>query len=67
MAQEPLSHVMQEQKPSEDPAGGCPYIGFNVSTNFLDAQSLWDATMAFSIAEHLQGGTEVNLSENHKP
>ena len=33
-------------------SGGCPYIGFSASSNFLDAQSLWDATMAFSIAEH---------------
>ena len=28
--------------------------GFSVSTNFLDAQSLWDASMAFSIAQHLR-------------
>jgi hypothetical protein len=33
--------------------GACPYIGFNVSTNFLDAQCLWDATMAHSIAQQL--------------
>lgn len=34
-------------------AGGCPYIGFTMSSNFLDAQCLWDATMAFSIAQGL--------------
>lgn len=33
--------------------GGCPYIGFTASTNFMDAQTLWDASMAYSIAEHL--------------
>ncbi len=32
---------------------GCPYIGFNMSSNFLDAQCLWDATMAYSIAQGL--------------
>ena len=32
---------------------GCPYIGFTMSSNFLDAQCLWDATMAYSIAEGL--------------
>jgi hypothetical protein len=39
---------------SEEEGGGCPYVGFSVSTNFLDAQSLWDASMAYSIAQHLQ-------------
>jgi len=29
---------------------GCPYIGFSASSNFLDAQVLWDAAMASSIA-----------------
>jgi len=33
--------------------GGCPYIGFTMSSNFLDAQCLWDATMAYSIAQGL--------------
>lgn len=33
--------------------GGCPYIGFTMSSNFLDAQCLWDATMAYSIAQSL--------------
>jgi hypothetical protein len=33
--------------------GACPYIGFNVSSNFLDAQCLWDSTMAHSIAQQL--------------
>jgi hypothetical protein len=33
--------------------GACPYIGFNVSSNFLDAQCLWDSTMAHSIARQL--------------
>ena len=32
---------------------GCPYIGFTMSSNFLDAQCLWDATMAYSIAQGL--------------
>jgi len=33
---------------------GCPYIGFRArSTKFSDAQSLWDASMAFTIAEEL--------------
>lgn len=36
-----------------DPSGGCPYIGFDVSSNFLDAQVLWDATMAHAIAQQL--------------
>ena len=33
---------------------GCPYIGFTASTNFMDAQTLWDASMAYSISTHLQ-------------
>jgi hypothetical protein len=33
--------------------GACPYIGLNVSSNFLDAQCLWDSTMAHSIAQQL--------------
>lgn len=41
---------------SGDDAGGCPYIGFSVSTNFLDSQSLWDATMAHAIAQALGRG-----------
>uniref|UniRef100_A0A383VZU2 Haem-binding uptake Tiki superfamily ChaN domain-containing protein n=1 Tax=Tetradesmus obliquus TaxID=3088 RepID=A0A383VZU2_TETOB len=36
--------------------GACPYIGFNVSSNFLDAQCLWDSTMAHSIAQQLTAG-----------
>ena len=37
--------------PGESSGGGCPYIGFSVSSNFLDAQTLWDATMGHSIAQ----------------
>jgi uncharacterized iron-regulated protein len=33
--------------------GACPYIGFSVSSSFFDAQSLWDATMAWSISREL--------------
>ncbi|BDA40635.1 hypothetical protein COCOBI_01-2880 [Coccomyxa sp. Obi] len=36
---------------------GCPYIGFTASTNFMDAQTLWDASMAYSIAEHLDSSS----------
>ena len=32
---------------------GCPYIGFTMSSNFLDAQCLSDATIAYYIAEGL--------------
>lgn len=39
-------------------AGGCPYIGFNVSSKFMDAQCLWDASMAFSLARHLEAHEE---------
>ena len=39
---------------AQEGGGGCPYIGFSASSQFLDAQSLWDATMAYSIAEHFQ-------------
>ena len=35
----------------EGSLGGCPYIGFTASSNFLDAQSLWDASMAYSISQ----------------
>ena len=49
--------AVQEQEvgaASESGQGeGCPYIGFTMSSNFLDAQCLWDATMAYSIAEGL--------------
>ena len=38
---------------ARDTEGGCPYIGFTMSSNFLDAQCLWDATMAYSIAQSL--------------
>ena len=41
--------------------GGCPYIGFTMSSNFLDAQCLWDATMAYSIAQGL--GQPLSPSE----
>ncbi len=34
-------------------SGGCPYIGFTASTNFMDAQTLWDASMAHSISAHI--------------
>lgn len=40
---------------------GCPYIGFTMSSNFLDAQCLWDATMAYSIAQGL--GEPLHPSE----
>ena len=40
---------------------GCPYIGFTMSSNFLDAQCLWDATMAYSIAKSL--GKPLHPSE----
>lgn len=33
---------------------GCPYIGFTLSSNFLDAQSLWDASMGHAIAQALR-------------
>eukprot|EP00854_Cymbomonas_tetramitiformis_P012108 gene12108-14309_t len=42
-----------------DSAGGCPYIGFNVSSKFMDAQCLWDASMAFSLARHLDANEEA--------
>jgi hypothetical protein len=35
----------------DEPA--CPYIGLNASSKFLDAQCLWDATMAYSITTAL--------------
>lgn len=44
---------------------GCPYIGFTASSNFMDAQSLWDASMAFSIAEHLRQADRSNGHQLH--
>jgi hypothetical protein len=44
----------QEQSVSADDSKGCPYIGLTVSSNFLAAQSLWDATMAHSIVQALR-------------
>ena len=38
---------------ARETGGGCPYIGFTMSSSFLDAQCLWDATMAYSIAQSL--------------
>ena len=39
-------------EPLADEASVCPYIGFTAaSSNFLDAQSLWDASMAYSISQ----------------
>ena len=47
-------HEQEVGAASESSKGeGCPYIGFTMSSNFLDAQCLWDATMAYSIAEGL--------------
>lgn len=40
--------------PAAADSKGCPYIGLTVSSNFLAAQSLWDATMAHAIAQALQ-------------
>jgi hypothetical protein len=40
----------------------CPYSGLTVSSNFIDAQSLWDASMAFSILEFL---CRADLAENN--
>lgn len=40
--------------PAAAASKGCPYIGLTVSSNFLAAQSLWDATMAHAIAQALQ-------------
>jgi hypothetical protein len=37
-------------------SGGCPYTGLSVSSNFLAAQGLWDATMAWTIAQELARG-----------
>jgi hypothetical protein len=39
---------------SNKQAGACPYVGFSVSSNFLAAQSLWDATMAWTVAQELR-------------
>jgi uncharacterized iron-regulated protein len=38
---------------------GCPYTGFTVSSNFLDAQSLWDATMAWTVSRELLAATQA--------
>ena len=56
-----------ESQPQRINAGeGCPYIGFTASTNFMDAQTLWDASMAYSIAEHLDKcGRETKLCALH--
>jgi uncharacterized iron-regulated protein len=43
----------QESQIAAADGGACPYIGFSVSSNFLDAQCLWDSTMAHSIAQQL--------------
>jgi hypothetical protein len=40
--------------PAAAESKGCPYIGLTVSSNFLAAQSLWDATMAHTIAKALK-------------
>ena len=46
----PSSYSCQSSSQNEE--GGCPYIGFKArDTNFADAQSLWDASMAFTIAQ----------------
>jgi len=42
---------------------GCPYIGFTASANFMDAQTLWDASMAYSIAQHLLRAHDVKSVE----
>jgi hypothetical protein len=56
--QQQHKHQSQPQKQQQSvPAAeskSCPYIGLTVSSNFLAAQSLWDATMAYSIAQALQ-------------
>lgn len=42
---------------------GCPYIGFTASANFMDAQTLWDASMAYSIAQHLLRADDIKPAE----
>jgi uncharacterized iron-regulated protein len=46
--------AMQESSAVQADSKGCPYIGLIVSSNFLAAQSLWDATMAHALAQVLQ-------------
>lgn len=54
-----LEQQQQQHKQPEGPSStaadgkGCPYIGLTVSSNFLAAQSLWDATM---VSAHTQSG-----------
>ena len=46
-------------KDNTKPDTSCPYIGFNSRTmKFIDAQSLWDASMGFSIAQALSNNDE---------
>jgi uncharacterized iron-regulated protein len=53
-AQQQEQEAMQDSSAVQADSKGCPYIGLTVSSNFLAAQSLWDATMAHAIAQALQ-------------
>jgi uncharacterized iron-regulated protein len=54
-SQQQDSPQQQQQQEVQSPSSRvCPHIGLTVSSNFLAAQSLWDATMAHSIARALQ-------------
>ncbi len=44
----------QSQGSGGSGGGECPHIGLSLRSNFVDAQNLWDAAMADSIAQALQ-------------
>lgn len=68
-----------ESGSGSEESGGCPYIGFTVSSNFVDAQNLWDASMSHSIASQFpaasssssniapQGGSSVKAQGGADP
>jgi hypothetical protein len=59
----------QQEQPAlqqEQDSAGCPYIGVTVSSNFLAAQSLWDATMAYAISQALQQQPAGQQQQQHQ-
>ncbi|KAL6752804.1 hypothetical protein V8C86DRAFT_563283 [Haematococcus lacustris] len=51
-----------QDKPGADTGGSgkeCPYIGLSLTSNFYDAQNLWDVSMAHNISRALRSATTV--------
>jgi hypothetical protein len=62
----PQQQQQQQEGVQSPDSRVCPHIGLTVSSNFLAAQSLWDATMAHSIALALQQQQQQQQQQQHR-